>query len=115
MGETIIFIFFALVVYLNLVATIHLTQSDLYSPGQKVVQLVLIWLVPIIGASIVIKLIMEEPAAEKRLPGGDSFIVRFLLLSFIFSSATVSDTDSDALDSSDAGGFDGGGDGGGGE
>ena len=115
MIEIIAFAFIALMVYLNVVSTIHLTRSDMYSSGQKKAQLAFIWFIPIIGAAIVLMLLMEEPGAEKRLPRGNSFIVRFLLLSFIFSSATAGGTDSDTLDSGDVGGFDGGGgDGGGG-
>ena len=113
---TIIFIFLALTVYLNVITTIHLTRSDMYDSGQKRAQLVLIWFAPIIGSAIVLMLLMEEPIAEKELPTGDSFIVRFLLLSFLFSGASADSGNSDTTDSGDAVGFDGGGgDGGGGE
>ena len=88
----------------------------MYSSGQKAAQLVLVWLIPIAGAVIVVILLMEEPSIEKRLPRGNSFIIRFLMLSFIFSSVTAASSDSNALDSGNVGDFDaGGGDGGGGE
>jgi hypothetical protein len=42
------------VIFLNLVATIMVARSDFESPLQKVAQLVLVWMVPCIGAIIVI-------------------------------------------------------------
>ncbi|MCG7940578.1 MAG: hypothetical protein N0C88_17255 [Candidatus Thiodiazotropha lotti] len=117
MVEVISYIFVAFVIYLNVVATIHLVRSDMYSSGQKVAQLALIWLIPIIGAAFVVMLLMEEACAEKRNLRGNSFIIRFLMLSFIFSNAAADGDASEAIESSDIGGFDsgGGGDGGGGD
>ena len=75
--------------------------------NRKRAQLVLIWLVPIVGSSILLLLLMEELATEKELLTGDSFIVRFLLLSFLFTGASANSCDSDTTDSGDNGGFDG--------
>ncbi|WP_286237891.1 hypothetical protein [Neptuniibacter halophilus] len=110
MAETILFLFIGLVVYLNIVATYHLNQSELYSLGQKRAQFFLIWLIPLVGASLVIMMLMEEIKA-KRHPKGQTFIMRFLMLSFIFADASSngsSPSDSNKVEST-------GGDGGGGD
>jgi hypothetical protein len=44
----------SVVVLLNLVATIMLARSDFETPLQKVLQLVLVWIVPCVGSIIVI-------------------------------------------------------------
>jgi hypothetical protein len=48
------FVFLTIVVVLNLVATICLMPSAGYSGSQKALQLVLIWLLPFVGAILVI-------------------------------------------------------------
>ncbi len=71
MIEIITLAFIVLMVYLNIVSTI-LVGSNMYSTGQKGIQLALIWLIPIIGAVIVLALFTEEPSAEKKVPGSFS-------------------------------------------
>ncbi len=44
----------ALVVLLNLVATVMLVRSDFETPLQKALQLALVWIVPCVGSIIVI-------------------------------------------------------------
>ncbi len=89
MIEIITLAFIVLMVYLNVISTIHLVGSNMYSTGQKGIQLALIWLIPIIGAVIVLAFLTEEPSAEKKVPGS-------------FSSANASE-------SGNMGGFGGGG------
>jgi hypothetical protein len=48
------FVFVTVVVVLNLVATVCLIRSAVYSASQKALQLVLIWVLPFVGAILVI-------------------------------------------------------------
>ncbi len=72
MIEIITLAFIVLMVYLNVISTIHLVGSNMYSEGQQMAQLTLIWLIPIIGAVTVLGFLMEEPGTEKKVPGSFS-------------------------------------------
>jgi hypothetical protein len=56
----------ALVVILNLVATVLIARSDFEARLQKVLQLVFAWVVPVVGSTIVIGVLLgtrSEPKA----------------------------------------------------
>jgi uncharacterized membrane protein YgcG len=70
----------ALVVLLNLVATVILARSDFETPLQKALQLVFVWIVPCVGSIIVIAVLRgarsdhrprlaSDSAANGELPG----------------------------------------------
>ena len=69
----------AIVATLNGVATLMLVRSDFETPRQKLIQLMLIWLLPCIGSIMVIAVLRGAPAdrpadfapnsAEAWLPG----------------------------------------------
>jgi len=48
------FLFFAAVTLPNLVATVCLIRSAIYSCTQKTLQLILVWVVPLLGATVVL-------------------------------------------------------------
>ncbi|MEW8464078.1 MAG: hypothetical protein AB2655_05860 [Candidatus Thiodiazotropha endolucinida] len=118
MAEILIFVALAIVLYLSISASVHLAKSDMYSKSQKVAQYLLIWLVPFIGAGVVLSILMEEPGPTRRGEKAPSFLFRLLALTFFFESAScIADGEASSQDSSfDSGGYDsGGGDGGGGD
>ncbi|MEW8360349.1 MAG: hypothetical protein AB2662_20655 [Candidatus Thiodiazotropha sp.] len=118
MAEIIIFVALAIVLYLDISASVHLAKSDMYSKSQKAAQYLLIWLVPFIGTAVVLSILMEEPGPSRKGEKAPSFLFRLLALTFFFETASsLADGDSPSQDSSfDSGGYDsGGGDGGGGD
>ena|ERR1700722_9051694 len=62
----------ALVVLLNLVATVMLARSDFETPLQKALQLVFAWVVPIIGSIIVIAVLRSARSDHKPRKASDS-------------------------------------------
>ena len=62
----------ALVVLLNLVATVMLARSDFETPLQKAVQLALIWIVPCVGSIIVIAVLRGARSDHKPRFASDS-------------------------------------------
>jgi hypothetical protein len=48
------FLFVTVAVVLNLVATVRLMRSAVYSASQKALQLAVIWVIPLIGAILVL-------------------------------------------------------------
>ena|SRR5882757_10608621 len=62
----------ALVVLLNLVATVMIARSDFETPLQKVLQLVFAWVVPCIGSIIVIAVLRGARSDRKAYPASDS-------------------------------------------
>ncbi|MCU7815678.1 MAG: hypothetical protein KZQ81_10820 [Candidatus Thiodiazotropha sp. (ex Rostrolucina anterorostrata)] len=118
MSEIIIFVAIGIVLYLNISASVHLAKSDMYSMSQKAAQYLLIWLVPFIGAAVVLSILMEEPGPGRKGEKASSFLFRLLALTFFFETASsIADGEISSQDSSfDSGGYDsGGGDGGGGD
>ena len=61
-------VFLTLVVILNLVATVCLMPSAAYSRSQKTLQLVLIWLLPLVGAILVIGVWAHDRKSASRDP-----------------------------------------------
>jgi uncharacterized membrane protein YgcG len=118
MVEIIIFVALAIVLYLNISASVHLAKSDMYSMSQKAIQGLLVWLVPVIGAAVVLSILLEDPGSARKGEKAPSFLFRLLALTFFFeTAASVADGESSSHDSCiDSGGYDsGGGDGGGGD
>jgi uncharacterized membrane protein YgcG len=62
----------ALVVLLNLVATVMLVRSDFETPLQKALQLVFAWVVPFIGSIIVIAVPRSARSDHKLRKRSDS-------------------------------------------
>jgi hypothetical protein len=62
----------ALVVLLNLVATIMLARSDFETPLQKTLQLIFTWAVPCIGSITVIAVLRSARSDRKTKSGSDS-------------------------------------------
>jgi hypothetical protein len=62
------FVFLTIVVVLNLVATICLMPSAVYSGSQKTLQLVLIWVLPFVGAILVISVWAHDRKSASRDP-----------------------------------------------
>jgi hypothetical protein len=56
----------ALVVLLNVVATVLIARSDFETPLQKVLQLVFAWVVPCVGSIIVIAFLNDAGFKPKR-------------------------------------------------
>ncbi len=56
----------ALLVLLNIVATVLVARSDFETPLQKVLQLILVWVVPVVGSTIVIAVLVGAPSDRKR-------------------------------------------------
>jgi hypothetical protein len=53
-------VFLTVVVVLNLVATVCLMPSNLYSRSQKTLQSVLIWVLPFVGAILVLTVLVHD-------------------------------------------------------
>ena len=60
--------FLTIVVVLNLVATVYLMPSAVYSGSQKTLQLVLIWVLPFVGAILVISVWAHDRKSASRDP-----------------------------------------------
>ena len=56
----IIVVLGAFVIYLSLMATVAILRSDMLTTGQKVAQTAIAWLIPILGARLVIHLLSEQ-------------------------------------------------------
>jgi len=104
----------ALMLYLSIVATVHLSKTDAYSKEQKIYQYALIWLVPIIGSVVVLSILLEEISQESKNSKPPSYLFYLLALTFFIESVKASGeggTESHDTGGYDAGGGDGGGDG----
>jgi hypothetical protein len=62
------FVFLTIVVVLNLVATVCLMPSAVYSASQKTLQLVLIWVLPFVGAILVLTVLAHDRKSASRDP-----------------------------------------------
>jgi hypothetical protein len=51
------FVSLALVAALDCVATARIARSDLYTPSQKTAQILIIWLIPIVGSIVVLSVL----------------------------------------------------------
>ena len=64
-----LYLYCCLIIYflaLNIVTTIRLWRSDSYSKSQKIMQTIIIWLVPLLGVFIVILFLNTEPLEESN-------------------------------------------------
>lgn len=115
MIETIVIVLASLMLYLSIVASIHLSKSDAFSAPQKFYQYVLIWMIPIIGSVIVLSVLMEELSPVMERKNQPSFLFKLVALSLFFET-TNSKSNNDLSEDDggfDSGGYDSGGDGGG--
>jgi hypothetical protein len=65
MSTVVASIIVAVLVLLNLVATIFLVQSDFETALQKSIQLLLVWLIPCIGSIVVIS-VLKTARSDRR-------------------------------------------------
>ena len=72
MPNVIMIVALGLGVLLNLVATVMLARSDFETPLQKVLQIVLIWVVPFIGSIMVIAVSKAAYFDRKPHPNSDA-------------------------------------------
>jgi hypothetical protein len=71
-SATAVFLFLLVVAAaLNLVATVCLLRSDLYTPTQKALQSVLIWVIPMVGAVWVLIVWVHDRKSTARDPFRD--------------------------------------------
>lgn len=101
-------------VYSAAVATWHLGNTSYFTNGQKLAQLAMIWLLPILGVAIVLS--MLAPEERKRRPGWVPLLEPFILAMFIHSASGATDDASHGSASTDStSSHDGGSDGGDGD
>jgi hypothetical protein len=62
--ETVVIVAIVTVLVIDLWATVTVVRSDMFEPLQKVMQISLVWLVPVFGAVLVFG-IARPPGAEK--------------------------------------------------
>jgi uncharacterized membrane protein YgcG len=99
-------------IYSAAVTTWLLAHSEYFSRGQKLAQVAIIWLLPVIGIAIVLS--MLGPEERKRRPGWVPLLEPFILSTFIESSSGGTEEAShDSATSESLSSHDGGGDGGG--
>jgi hypothetical protein len=99
-----------LYVYSAAVASWHLRNATYFTGGQKLAQLAMIWLLPIVGVAIVLS--MLGPEERKRRPGWVPLLEPFILAVFIHSASGAADGVSHDRESTDSTpSHDGGGDG----
>jgi hypothetical protein len=72
MTTAVAWILLAAAALLNLFATTELLRSDLETRTQKILQLLLIWLLPIIGVILVIAVRSQTLNTPKPRPGSDA-------------------------------------------
>jgi len=106
-------------VYSAAVASWHVHNTAYFTRGQKLAQLVMIWLLPIIGVAFVLS--MLGPEERKRRPGWVPLLEPLILAAFIHSGSSTGEDTPHGCASTDStpshgGGTDcGGGDGGSGD
>jgi hypothetical protein len=66
--EALLFFLMTVATLLNLVATVCLMRSDVYSAFQKTLQLALAWTVPLIGAILVLSVWAHDRESASRDP-----------------------------------------------
>lgn len=95
-------------IYMAAFTSWRLAKSDYFEPGQKYAQYAIIWLLPIIGAALVLHIL--APGMPRRSPGWIPWLDYLLLANFVSSvDAASADASMDVRDTSpDASGSDGG-------
>ena len=63
-----VFLLLTAFVILNLVATVCLIQSAVYGAAQKALQLVLVWVIPLVGAVFVLSVWAHDRKSASRDP-----------------------------------------------
>ncbi len=96
-----------IIFYINIVASYHLLCAHCYDSIQKSIQLLIIWLVPIIGGIVVMAFIVEQPTARVDGSRSASRIMHMLLLSFLLDSTNTTNDGVSNETSSDSGFADG--------
>lgn len=97
-------------VYSAAVASWHLRNATYFTQGQKLSQLAMVWLLPIVGVAFVLS--MLGPEERKRRPGWIPLLEPFILAVFIHSASDAAADASHEHGSTDSNPFhDGGGDG----
>lgn len=76
-------------VYSAAVASWHLRHTMYFTRGQKLAQLAMVWLLPIIGVAFVLS--MLGPEERKRRPGWVPLLEPFILAAFIHSASDAAD------------------------
>jgi hypothetical protein len=97
-------------VYSAAVASWHLRNATYFTRGQKLAQLAIVWLLPIVGVAFVLS--MLGPEERNRRPGWIPLLEPFILAVFIHSASGTADDishDSGVTDSTPS--HDGGSDG----
>jgi len=70
LNKKIIFIIFIIVIYiitLNIVTTIRVLKSEYYTKIQKIIQIFLIWFLPIVGVTLVIIFLNMETISINKV------------------------------------------------
>jgi hypothetical protein len=70
-STTLLIGFLTIVVVLNLAATVCVTSSIVYSSSQKALQLLLVWLLPLLGAILVLSFWAHDRKTSSRSPVRD--------------------------------------------
>lgn len=88
-------------IYMAAFTSWHVAKSDYFEPGQKYAQYAIIWLLPIIGAALVLHIL--APDMRRPSPGWIPWVDYLLVASFVCSvdaasldAADVRDTSVDA-------------------
>ena len=117
MVENGIIIFIAsIIIYLNIVATYHVINSGSYDSAQKKFQLLLSWLVPLIGSVVVISFALSDKEyvrVQKDKKGPPAKIIRLITLAAFFGASNSSVSASGDNGNDITGGGNSGGSGGG--
>jgi hypothetical protein len=63
-----VFLLFSAVTSLNLIASVCLARSGVYSGAQKALQLILVWVIPLVGATVVLSVWAHDRKTASRDP-----------------------------------------------
>jgi hypothetical protein len=111
-------IFSILVLYLNFVASYHVLNVDSLEKDQRIYQLLIVWLIPMLGSVIIASFHLSDKDyvrdQKKIKTPGSAIINLFVFITFakVGSSGYISGANDDG--GIDTGGYDSAGDGGGG-
>jgi len=92
----VVYILLSYVAIVNIVTTYRLIFCDIYEVSQKLLQLLLIWLLPLIGSVIVASVLNTEPVKLSEKASRYSLLLKWLLLPLFI--AIESDIDDDSGD-----------------
>jgi hypothetical protein len=110
-----IYVYVAIGLYLlimNIVTTKRLLLSNMYEGMQKFFQVMIIWLIPFIGAILIANFLNDEPIKiPKSMPRIKARVLELIYLAFVIQY-NISSGENESFDSASIGDF--GGDSGGG-